>query len=362
MKCSRLELFQFALPVARPLFFNGKNASHREGLIVKLTADDASYGYGEISPLPGFSPETSKDAAGQLTKVKDQLLRAELPRHPENLGGDMERWLGSSHLFASVRCGLEMALLNLTAFKKNLSVSQLLSKSQCSSVPVAGLLAGSDEDVLNEAQSMVDQSFKAVKLKVGKSKIQEDILIIKKVGEVVSDKALLRLDANRQWDINQAVELGNEIGCAAVEYIEEPFNDLTKLEEFLMKTTIPVALDESLLKMKIQDVNALPGVDVLILKPTMLGGIEKTWQWIQQAQRLAIRTIVSSSFESGVGISFLANLAACSHLLHPVGLDTLKYFKEDLLQYPIELSKGNMPVRTAVRDEHLKTSLMNKIF
>lgn len=362
MKCSKLELFQFALPLTQPLSPDQKGSAHREGLIVKLTAEDSSYGYGEISPLPGFSPETLTDAAGQLTKNKDKLLRTELPRHPENLNGEMERWLGSFNFCSSVRCGLEMALLNLTASHKSLSVSQLLSKSKHASAPIAGLLDGDDETVLNEAQLMVDQGFKAVKLKVGKAAVEKDIERIQKIGEIVSDKVLLRLDANRRWDIKQAIEVGLAIGCAAVEYIEEPFKDLEKVEEFFDQTTIPVALDESLANLTIKNVNALPGVDVLILKPTMLGGIEKAWQWRQQAHQIAIRTIISSSFESSIGISFFANLAACPSILDPAGLDTLKYFQDDLLQYPIELSKGNMPVRTPVRDEHLKTSLLTKIF
>ena len=74
------------------------------------------------------------------------------------------------------------------------------------------------------------------------------------------------------------------------------------------------------------------GPAILILKPTILGGIEKVWQLMIHAQGLALETIMSSSYESSIGILGLANIAACAGHDYSNGLDTLKYFKEDVRQ------------------------------
>ena len=55
-----------------------------------------------------------------------------------------------------------------------------------------------------------------------------------------------------------------------------------------------------------------------------------------------MKVVISSSFESGLGLNWLAFMAA--NLLKqqiPAGLDTAKWFKQDLIDPPFTLTNGN---------------------
>ena len=80
----------------------------------------------------------------------------------------------------------------------------------------------------------------------------------------------------------------------------------------------------------------------MVLKPTLLGGIRKTLCRAQEARAHGIQSIISSSFESGIGIATLAHLTAASGAGVSAGLDTLKWFSRDLLKEPCTVRRGIM--------------------
>jgi O-succinylbenzoate synthase len=59
------------------------------------------------------------------------------------------------------------------------------------------------------------------------------------------------------------------------------------------------------------------------------------------AKKYNINPIISSSFETGVGLTTLANLAACSPNV-ACGLDTQKYFKYDISKYNFSPKNGEI--------------------
>jgi O-succinylbenzoate synthase len=162
----------------------------------------------------------------------------------------------------------------------------------------------------------------------------------------------LHLAANLSWDINKAIRFGDAVGLTTVDYIEEPFKNIKDIPDFFMKTTIPAALDETLLSTPISDLKSIDGLEVIVLKPTTLGGIERAHQMIQEARNVGLSTVISSCYESGVGILALANLAGVSSYYHGAGLDTLKWFEEDVLKEPVVISHGKIDI--AQRSIHTK--------
>ena len=80
------------------------------------------------------------------------------------------------------------------------------------------------------------------------------------------------------------------------------------------------------------------GVAALVLKPAVLGGFERTAELAAWAQQRGMHAVVSSAFESSVGIAQLAQLAAALDCASgrgsggtQHGLATLSWFAEDLL-------------------------------
>ncbi|MCL5770748.1 MAG: hypothetical protein M1479_00525, partial [Actinobacteria bacterium] len=74
-----------------------------------------------------------------------------------------------------------------------------------------------------------------------------------------------------------------------------------------------------------------------------IGGFLKTAELIKIAQENNLMAVLSSSFESSIAISSIALFAFSIGLIEiPVGLDTLSWFKEDLLTEEIKIKNGNI--------------------
>jgi len=185
---------------------------------------------------------------------------------------------------------------------------------------------------------------------------------VQALNELMQGHAILHLDANQSWDLAGGIKFNNEVGCAAIDYIEEPFKNHENIPEFYMKTTIPVAVDESLTHLNVKEVSAIDGVDVFILKPTILGGIEKTWRMMQHAKKFAIKAIISSSFESSIGILALANLAGATSRDNWAGVDTLKWFQEDVLTEKIPVKRGRIDISSQfIQNKNINYNVLTKI-
>lgn len=348
MKLESFSIYQYTLSLKQPLFIRGHELKERRGLIIHLTSQEGGSGFGEAAPLPGLSKENVIEALNQLTSLRNHLLSQPIPPGLESLNGHFENWLGKLQLSPSVRFGFETAVLNLVADLKQRPLHRLISKDCREQIEINGLLQGNIQEVTQTADQLTKDGFKSLKLKLGEENIEEAIAKICAVSDKIYDKALLRLDINQKWLLKQAIHVADEVGLSAVEYIEEPFKDLKDIPEFFDRSSIPVALDESLLTADLKEIKSINGVEVLIIKPTILGGIEKSWRIINQAKAYGLRTVVSSSFESSVGLTALAHLAGCSNRYVAAGLDTLKWFKEDIVKNPLKITKGKINITNSL--------------
>lgn len=363
MKITGYSCFRYSIPFKKPLIHGKHTLQAREGIVISVTDDAGYYGFGEIAPLPGLNRETLEEAEKQIIQAKERIINQILPTGVhDKLNETLAAWFVSYKFLPSVQFGFETAVLNLIANRKNILLKDIIAETDYQKVPICGLLPGPTQDILTEADEMLKRGIKAIKLKVGRNGIDEDIRLIQSLNQKLEGKAVLRLDANQRWDLNQAVLLGNEIGCAAVEYIEEPFTDPKHYDDFFMKTTIPIAIDETLSKIGFDHIKSVSAIDFLVLKPTKLGGITKTWGWMTQAQKVGINTVLSSSFETSLGLCTLINLAACNRISYPAGIDTYKWFAGDLLKEPITIDHGMVSVRPPIRSiEEINVEYLQKI-
>ena len=350
MKIIGCDIYTFNLPLLKPFFTKGKWISNRKGFLLRLNSSDGAAGFGEISPLPAFSRESLREVRIQLQSLAFKNFKT-IPQ-----------------LFPSVRFGLESALWNLLADQKKFPLQKILSPSQKinrKNIPVIGLLQGSLENVVSETKRMKARGFRDFKLKVGTNDMAQDIEKVRRVQALLKNRGTLRLDANQFWTFEEAISFAKAVEKDSIEYIEEPFKDIftqrSLITQFFQTTGIPVALDESLRGMDPEHFKPFPGLKAVILKPTILGGIEKTFRWVKKAKELKVQAVISSTFESGVGLSMLAQLAAALECF-PVGVDTYKWFLKDILIRPIKMVRGNLIVPAkSLRETDLDFSMLKTV-
>jgi o-succinylbenzoate synthase len=336
------DLYRYDLALSEPVTLKGAILHQREGALIRLTAEDGREGWGEAAPLPNFSPETLQDTSEQLRATAPELLGRDLVASP--LLPDSFPFSELTNLTPAACFGLEVAFLNLWAAYRGEALPDLLADDPAKSIFTNGLISGSVEGVLAAAISMREAGYRAVKLKVGRREVSEDVEIVRKVGEVLGGGASLRLDANRAWGFGEALEFARGVSGTRIEYVEEPLADAARLGELARDWGLPVALDESLVGMESGDLEEHAYAGAVVLKPTLLGGVSRVMRLAGAAKALGIAPVVSSSYEAGVGTGALVALAAALGG-EPAGLDTYRALAEDVIEAPLPLPAPTVNVR-----------------
>jgi len=190
-------------------------------------------------------------------------------------------------------------------------------------IPYCGLLAGTPNAIREKAAGL-----KHAKLKLSGLPLDEAISLTKELCK----KMKLRIDFNRSLTLEEALNFAKECESGAIEFYEEPLKDPVELINF----PFPIALDESLREKDFEKLANLAHVTALVIKPTMTGNLATCKQY----EKFGKPIVLSSSFESGVGIAQILRLVPHLKALLPLGIDTYRYLKEDVLETPLRFEKG----------------------
>jgi O-succinylbenzoate synthase len=349
MKITAVTFYRYSLPLKQPLTLKSTTIDSRDGFLVKVTGESGASGWGGIAPLPGFSRDSLEQVEKELPVVARALKSSTIPDGVQSLDGGFDRWLKGVTNTPSIRFGLESAVLNLVAALKGVTVADLISSDNTSDVMVNALLTGSQPDILTRTDQLLAAGYTTFKLKIGTRPIDEEVQLIAEIGAKIGPERKLRLDANRRMSIEAAFELFEKIEPFDIEYIEEPVANLNQLRILLKdrKRKVPVALDESLLELNPQDLAAPFGIKAVILKPTLLG-LERAVAFARVASEKRMLSVISSSFESSVGIGMLVSLAgAFGGKERPAaGLDTLAWFQSDTVEPSVHIAGGKIALAT----------------
>ncbi|GAY61268.1 hypothetical protein CUMW_208620, partial [Citrus unshiu] len=362
-----------ALPTSSYIDHN-RSRFCREGFILSLYLEDGSVGYGEVAPLE-IHKENLLDAEEQLRFLLHFMTGAKISYFLPLLKGSFSSWIWSTlgipacEIFPSVRCGLEMAILNAIAVKHGSSFLNILYplteideeiSKRSTSIKICALIDSnkSPVEVASIATTLVEEGFTAIKLKVARRADPiKDAEVIQEVRKKVGHRIELRVDANRNWTYQEALEFGFLVKDCDLQYIEEPVQNEEDIIKYCEESGLPVALDETIDKFQKDPLNMLekyahPGIVAIVIKPSVIGGFENAGLIARWAQRHGKMAVVSAAFESGLGLSAyiifssyleLQNAYLCKvmnrELCPPVaqGLGTYQWLKEDITTDPISI-------------------------
>ncbi|MCY3595071.1 MAG: o-succinylbenzoate synthase [Bacteroidetes bacterium] len=334
-----VDLYRYQLPLIRPIIWKNQSRSHRDGLLVCFRSGNDE-GWGDIAPLPGFSQESFPEAQSQATILAKLLPDTSIESFS----------LGASNPYPSVRFGFELARHNLNAAIGNQTQTELPSIVCCR------LLDRQEHE--NIESTTILHGYQAVKVKVGRRALDEDLEFLHSVCSENPDIDV-RVDANQSWSLKIGQAFLDATRHLALDYIEEPLKDPTDLAAFARASHVPLALDETLREPEAE--RYCKFADVYVLKPTLSGGMTGTIKRIKQAQANNIRCIISSSYESGIGMLGLVELAGIvPGVAH--GLDTYNLFERDVLIDPLPLNRPQLQFdRHSIKKTDLDLSILSEL-
>ena len=224
-------------------------------------------------------------------------------------------------------------------------MAHLVTGKPRATVSLNGLLLGEPDEVLESARRLRERGFRAVKLKVGRRAVEEEVDLVRALRRELGPKVRLRVDANRAWGLDEAAAFVRGVTGVAIEYIEEPLTDPHLLPDLVARYEASVALDESLKDLTVEELGRHKYARAVILKPTLLGGLVPTLRMADRAMALGMTPVLSASFETGIGLQGIAAFAAGlgSHDV-PIGLDTYRWLADDVIDPRLELGRGQVDV------------------
>lgn len=287
----------------------------RQVLLLTLTDDQGRTGRGEAAPLAGFTPDSVDEAETALLAWAQD--------------GGQDALDGSPTAQAAV----DAALHNLAAGAAGLPLHTYLNPGAPSSFPVAALVVGDTiADLVAAAVAATGSGHTTLKVKVGGPTIDEDAARVASVREAIGPDPAIRLDANGAWSPTAAVANLERLAVSGIEFVEEPVAGIGPLAALRGSSPVPIAADESArTTFDIHRIVESSAVDLVVLKPSAVGGITVAAALAALARDAGLGVVVTSLLESSVGIRAAAHLASAIGALDPApGLATAGLLADDV--------------------------------
>ncbi len=293
------------------------------------------FGIGECSIIPNLSPDDYEKLEPLIQKVCEDI------DFYKNNFDKLTR-------FPSVQFALETALLDL----KNKG-QRILFPSEFTLgkdvIDINGLIwMGSKEFMQSQIKEKIEEGFKCIKLKIGALNFEEELNILKGIRkEYNTNEIELRLDANGAFHPSHALEKLKRLSGFNIHSIEQPIKagQFEVMASLCEHSPIPIALDEELIGIwnPNEKQNLLTQIkpQFIILKPSLLGGLEKSLGWINLANKNQTGWWVTSALESNIGLNAIAQWTYQLQNKLPQGLGTGKLFTNNILS-PLEIKKAKL--------------------
>src|SRR2546425_2191115 len=209
------------VPMRRPLGTSGGSITQAPLVLVELDTDEGVPGraylfaYSELGArtlrqlLAGISEMVRGDAVAPVAIAKKLHSRFTL--------------IGREGLPTMAMSGLDMALWDALARATDLPLTRLLG-GELQPVPAYnsnGLGIAPPEKLADEALELLGEGFNAIKLRLGRKTLWEDVLATRAVRARIPAEALLMTDFNQALTVAEALARGRALDREAVYWIEE---------------------------------------------------------------------------------------------------------------------------------------------
>ena len=340
----------FALPLSRDLVIAGKTLNERSGFFITLVNEEGVQGIGEIAPLAGFHHETLDDCIALIRQHRNLLsaipIKTQSLNKCEAFLHELFRTLDPFKALPSVHFGLAMAAINLWAEAHNTHPANVLSPTPLTTLPINGLVTSTCDHWHQDVRQLVDAGHSVIKLKVGRSELQKEAHALRALQDRYGTPTAYVLDGNRAWSLDEATTFFEHITTDSIRYGEELLQDPHNLATLQNRVAVIMALDETLFEYEKHATLIQGWQGNVILKPDRISGsIENCLALAYDAHHRGADAIISSAFNSAIGLSFLVQLAAALQCPH-AGLDTGQWFAEEGTDQRFGVSAGSINVDT----------------
>jgi L-alanine-DL-glutamate epimerase-like enolase superfamily enzyme len=240
--------YRIPLPVVLSDSTHGE-ITHFELVTVKLIARDGAEG-------TGYTYTVGAGGTAIRALIARDLAPALLGEDEERLEALWERmwwrlhYVGRGGLAVFAISAVDIALWDLRARRHGMPLWRLLGGHQPRVRAYAG---GIDlqfplDRLLRQTEEHRTRGFRAIKMKVGRPRLREDIERVRAMREMLGPDTPLMVDANMRWSADEAIRASRALAAHDVFWLEEPTipDDVAGHVRIAREGALPIATGENL--------------------------------------------------------------------------------------------------------------------
>ncbi len=332
MIINSFEIYPIKIPLKTPFVISAGAQYTYEGVLVKLTADDGTVGWGEASPSERVTGETLESVGQVLTaKIKPLLMGEEIME----LNRLLNKLEINIHNNSSARAAVEIALYDIFTRTTRSQLKDFIGGYREEIETCFTVVIGSVEQSVEDAQRLIeDERFKILKVKIGADP-GEDIARIKGIRDVVGYEPRIRVDANEGYTVKSAISTLNALHKYELEFVEQPVpsDDLKGMAEVRKKVEIPIMADESVRAP--DDVGRIieaQAADMFNIKLMKAGGIRNGVKIANIAAEAGMPCQIGCFIETSIGIAAATHVALAVENIKFADLDGHLFLENDVIK------------------------------
>jgi mandelate racemase len=342
MKIRAIEVRAVAAPMKRPLATSTGALTVAPLLLIDLETDGGIVGRSYLFAI-------GRHNLAPIAKLVEAM--AEMVKGDEVAPFDLERKLRARYTLLGVHnivlfamSGIDMAAWDALGQALGQPLARLLGAAP-RPIPAynsKGLGILPEKELVKEAAELVDEGFRAVKLRMGRPEAKQDLQMLRAVKKQIGPDVVLMVDFNQALTVAEAITRGRMIDDeGGVYWIEEPVraDDFAGCARVSREVRTPVQIGENFMgPEQMAQALAAGACDYVMPDAQRIGGVTGWMRAAALAQGAGIE--MSSHLFPEVSCHLLAATPTC-HWLEYVD------WADAVLEQPAELKDGHVVVPAA---------------
>lgn len=348
LKIARIELFPVRYPMVGYFkFFAGpKGEAGRAAVILKVTADDGTVGWGESVPLPTWSEETLETS---VVALRGYFVPALLGHDAHDLAGAHRRLDAAvAPAFSTgmpiTRAGLDLALHDLIGRATGRALHALWGRPKGGPLTLSWTV---NPRKLDEVGELVAEGrrrgYAHFNIKVAPD-VEFDVALARAVRRLAPD-CFLWADANCGYDLATALRAAPQLADAGVDVLEAPLrpNRLSGYQELKRQGALPIYMDEGVVTaVELREFIKLGMLDGVAQKPARCGGLFSCRQQIELLEQHGLPFLGSGLTDPDISLAASLALYAAYGLKKPAALNGPQFLATSVLKRPLKAVDGRL--------------------
>ncbi|HEX2437226.1 MAG TPA: enolase C-terminal domain-like protein [Methylomirabilota bacterium] len=311
MRITAIEPMLVRVPLREPVHGVHGLTSQQESVLVRVTTDAGSEGWGNVDPTPGYSKVSAERVHAMVERLTPRLAGTDAL----DVATAQARMAQDGTAASEARAAVEMALLDLKARVQGVPLHALLGARVKDTVTLnAWIGTVTPAQAAREAVAWHERGFRTAKIKISGA-TDEGVERVAAVRSAVGDRMALRVDFNESLTLEQAPVFIRRLEAYALTLVEQPIPraEIAGLARIRAEIGIPLMADESVTDdAALAEIIRLGAADLVKVKVMKQGGLLSTLTTIGRAKAAGLRVVLGHGFGLTLSTIAEATVAAVS--------------------------------------------------